>query len=60
MFLDENISPGSEVMRLTFKIGASGVSLEQIEELVDWMEQHSPVADDITRAVQVQNDIELI
>jgi len=47
-------------MRLTFKIGTRGVSLEQIEELVDWMEQHSPVADDITRAVQVQNDIELI
>ena len=60
MFLDENISPGSEAMRLTFKIGASGVSLEQIEELVHWVEQHSPVAADITRAVQVHSNIELI
>jgi uncharacterized OsmC-like protein len=60
MFLDENISPGSADMRLTFKIGASDVSTEQIKELVDWVEQHSPVAADITRAVELQSDIELL
>ena len=60
MFLDENISPGSAAMHLTFKIGASDVSTEQIKELVDWVEQHSPVAADITRAVELQSDIELL
>ena len=60
MFLDEDISPGSAAMRLTFKIGASGVSPEQIEELVHWVEQHSPVAADITRALELSSDIELI
>lgn len=60
MFLDDDITPGSAVMNLTFKIGASGVSPEQIEELVHWVGQHSPVADDITRAVELSIDIELL
>jgi uncharacterized OsmC-like protein len=60
MFLDEGISPGSPAMNLYFKIGASDVSPEQIEDLVHWVEQHSPVGADITRAVQVHSDIELI
>jgi uncharacterized OsmC-like protein len=60
MFLDENISPGSVGMRLTFRIGANEVSPQQIKELVAWVEQHSPVAADITRAVELQSDIELL
>jgi uncharacterized OsmC-like protein len=60
MFLDDNISPGSAAMRLTFKLGASGVRQELIEELVHWVEQHSPVAADITRAVELSSDIELL
>ncbi|MCG6888312.1 MAG: OsmC family protein [Gammaproteobacteria bacterium] len=59
MFLDEGISPGSSAMHLFFKIGASGVSREQIEALVHWVEQHSPVGADITRAVSVQSHIEI-
>ena len=60
MFLDAGISPGSPAMNLSFKIGASDVSPEQIEDLVHWVEQHSPVGADIARAVLVHSDIELI
>jgi uncharacterized OsmC-like protein len=59
MFLDEGISPGSSAMHLFFKIGASGVSREKIEALVHWVEEHSPVGADITRAVDVQSTIEV-
>ena len=58
MFLDEGISPGSHEMRLYFKIVASGVSQEQIKALVHWVEQHSPVGADITRAVDVRSEID--
>jgi len=58
MFLDEGVSPGSDEMRLYFKIGASTVSAEQIEALVRWVEEHSPVGTDITRAVDVRSEIE--
>ena len=47
-------------MNLSFKIGASNVSPGQIEDLVHWVEQHSPVGADIARAVLVHSDIELI
>jgi uncharacterized OsmC-like protein len=59
MFLDEGVSPGSSAMNLFFKIGASGVSREQIEALVHWVEQHSPVGTDVARAVAVHSDIEV-
>jgi len=58
MFLDEGVSPGSDEMRLYFKISASTVSAEQIEALVRWVEEHSPVGTDITRAVDVRSEIE--
>jgi uncharacterized OsmC-like protein len=60
MFLDEGVSPGSEEVRLYFKIGARRVSAEQFEALVHWVEQHSPVGTDILRAVDVRSEIETI
>ena len=58
MFLDEGVSPGSEEMRLYFKISASTVPRAQIEALVHWVEQHSPVGADITRALDAPSELE--
>ena len=58
MFLDESVSPGSTDMRLYFKISASKVTRSQIEALVHWVEQHSPVGADITRAVDARSELE--
>ena len=60
MFLDEGVSPGSDRMLLYFRIGAGKASTEQIESLVEWVEQHSPVAADITRAVEVYSELETV
>ena len=60
MFLDEGVSPGSERMQLYFRIGAGNASTEQIESLVEWVEQHSPVASDITRAVELCSELETV
>ncbi len=59
MFLDEGVSPGSTQMRLYFKISAPEVPRAQVEALVHWVEQHSPVGTDITRALDVPSEIEI-
>ena len=60
MFLDEGVLPGSSEMCLYFKIAATDVSREAIEALVHWVEQHSPVGSDVSRAVDLRSEIELI
>jgi uncharacterized OsmC-like protein len=59
MFLDEGVLPGSPGMSLYFKIAAPDVSQEVIEDLVHWVEQHSPVGSDVSRAVDLSSEIEL-
>jgi uncharacterized OsmC-like protein len=59
MFLDEGINPGSTDMRLLFRIGRGNASVEQVHELVHWVEEHSPVGNDVTRAVSVASEIEV-
>jgi uncharacterized OsmC-like protein len=60
MFLDGGISPGSSEMCLYFKIGAGNASAEQIEALVHWVEQHSPVGTDVMQALELRSEIEII
>ena len=59
MFLDEGISAGSTDMQLTFTIQADGVSAAEIEALVQWVEAHSPVGTDISRAVELSSTLEI-
>jgi uncharacterized OsmC-like protein len=60
MFLDEDVLPGSAEVCLYFKISATDVSRETIDELINWVEQHSPVGSDVSRAVTLRSEIELI
>jgi len=60
MFLDDGVSPGSSAMCLYFRIGAANASAQQIEDLVHWVEQHSPVGCDVMRAVEVSSQIEIV
>ena len=59
MFLDDGISAGSSEVRLHFKIGAGNASAEQIEALVHWVEQHSPVGSDVIGAVSLRSELEI-
>jgi uncharacterized OsmC-like protein len=59
MFLDDGISAGSSEMCLYFRIGAGNASAQQVEALVRWVEQHSPVGTDIMRAVNLRSELEI-
>lgn len=41
--LDERISAGLHTLRTRVRIGAEGVSAQQLEEIVRWADAHSPV-----------------
>jgi uncharacterized OsmC-like protein len=58
MFLDVGISPASSEVRILFNISAKDVSREQVQELVDWVVAHSPVGNDLSRAVDVFVELE--
>ena len=60
MFLDEGVSPGSAEIRIRFRVGAEDVSMEQLQELVDWVVKHSPVGTDIAQAVEVSVELDCI
>jgi uncharacterized OsmC-like protein len=59
MFLDEGISAGSTDMRLSYTIQAGAVSAAEIEALVQWVEDHSPVGTDISRAVELSSTLDI-
>ena len=60
MLLDDfpHISPGSAGMKLVFKVASKTATKEQIEELVKWVEEHSPVGTDVMTAVNVKTELE--
>ena len=60
MFMDEGISPGSSEIQIHFKIGAKDVSREQLQELIDWVVEHSPVGTDAERAIDVSVNLEVL
>ena len=60
LFLDEGISPGSTGVRILFKIGATGVPREKLQEMVDWVSAHSPVGTDVEKAVDVSVELEIV
>ena len=59
MFLDQGINPGSSAMQIHFRIGAGKASRDDVEALVRWVEEHSPVCADIARAVEVSSHLEI-
>lgn len=57
---DNNISAGSSEMKTIFRVGSKTATPEQIQELVHWVEQHTPVGADIVQAVNLKSEIEIV
>ncbi|HET6564238.1 MAG TPA: OsmC family protein [Xanthomonadales bacterium] len=57
MFLDEGISPASTEVRVLFDIRSANATREQVQELVDWVAAHAPVANDISHAVDISYEL---
>jgi uncharacterized OsmC-like protein len=53
----ESIPPGPLSMRVNVRIAAEDASAQQLHELVEWAEKHSPVSDAVRRAVPVTTEV---
>lgn len=54
-----SVLPGPASMRVRVRIAADGVPPEQLREIVEWTEAHSPVGDAMRRAVPLTTEIEI-
>jgi uncharacterized OsmC-like protein len=58
--IDDSIPAGEAGLRIKFRIGAENASPERLEELIDWVEEHSPVGDSVTRQIPLIKEIEVV
>ena len=56
----DNIHPGPLSLHVHVRIAAPGTTLEQLREIVEWAEAHSPVGDAMRRAIPCTTEIEAV
>ena len=57
--LGDGVSAGPQSVRIRVQISADGAAPEQLREIVEWAEAHSPVGDAIRRAVPSTMEIQV-
>jgi len=58
--MDDSVPAGPLGARIQVRIAAEGVGPEQLHELVEWADQHSPVSDVVRRAVPTSIEVEVV
>ena len=56
--MDDSVPAGPLSIRTRIRIGADEASEEDLQEIVEWAEKHSPVADAIRRAIPMGTEVE--
>ncbi len=56
--MDDSVVAGPLNMRTRVRIAADGAIEEELREIVEWAEKHSPVADTIRRSVPMSTEVE--
>jgi hypothetical protein len=59
MGTEDTVPPGPLSMRIHIRIAANGVSPEQLRQVVEWAESHSPVGDAVRRAIPSSTEIDM-
>ena len=57
--LGDGVPPGPQAMRIRVTIASHGASAQQLREIVEWAERHSPVGDAIRRAIPTRLELDL-
>ena len=55
--MDDAVPAGPLSMRTRIRIAAEGVDQSRLQEIVEWAERYSPVADAIRRAVPMKTEV---
>ena len=56
--LGDGVPPGPLRARIQVRIAADGAEAEQLREIVEWADRHSPVGDALRRSVPVEIEVE--
>lgn len=57
--LDDDVPAGPSVVRLSVRLGSEETTDEELEELVEWTEAHSPVGHAIGAAIPIEPSVEI-
>jgi uncharacterized OsmC-like protein len=57
--MDDSVPAGPLNMKISIRIGADGISSEQLHEIVEWAEKHSPVGEPLTRVIPTEYAVEI-
>lgn len=55
--IGDGIPPGPQSIRVRVQIAADGATHEELRQIVEWAEAHSPVGDALRRAIPTQTEI---
>jgi uncharacterized OsmC-like protein len=58
--IDESIKAGPLNMRTRVRIGAKGVMIEKLHEIVKWAGDHAWVANAVCRSVPIKTEVEIV
>ncbi|HJW91605.1 MAG TPA: OsmC family protein [Anaerolineales bacterium] len=58
--MDDSKPAGPLNMKISLRIGAQGVALEKIHEIIAWAEKHSPVGEPLTRIMPTEYLLEIV
>ena len=52
--MDDSKPAGPMNMKVSIQIGAEGVAVEKLQEIIEWAEKHSPVGEPLNRVMPVE------
>ncbi len=55
--LGDGVPPGPQSLQIRVQIAAEGATSEELRQIVEWAEAHSPVGDALRRAIPTQMEI---
>lgn len=58
--MDDSKPAGPLNMKMSIRIGAEGVSSDQLQEVVEWAEKHSPVGEPLGRVMPTEYAVEIV
>jgi uncharacterized OsmC-like protein len=58
--MDDSKPAGPMNMKVSIRIGADGVAVEKLHEIIEWAEKHSPVGEPLNRVMPVEYAVEVL
>jgi len=58
--MDDSKPAGPLNMKVNIRVGADGVRVERLHEIIKWAEKHSPVGEPLTRVMPLEFVVDVV